>query len=69
MNRGMQLHYIPVTAFSFIYLFLARVSWECESRLSAMTNHRELIDVTGPELPFFHKRKGIPKIDHSVKKA
>ena len=32
-----------------------------------MTNHKTLIDVTGPELPFFHKRKGALKIDQSVK--
>ena len=31
-----------------------------------MTNHKKLIDVTGPELPFFLKRKGILKIDESV---
>ena len=29
-----------------------------------MTNHKSLIDVTGLELPFFHKREGKPKIDH-----
>ena len=32
-----------------------------------MTNHKKLIDVTGPELPFFQKREGILKIDQSVK--
>ena len=33
-----------------------------------MTNHKKVIDVTGSlELPFFHKRKGILKIDQSVK--
>ena len=32
-----------------------------------MTNHKKQIDVTGPEQPFFHQRKGIPKIDQSVK--
>ena len=32
-----------------------------------MTSHKKLIDVTGPELPLFHKRKGILKIDQSVK--
>ena len=32
-----------------------------------MTNHKKLIDVTGPELQFFHKRKGMLKIDQSVK--
>ena len=30
-----------------------------------MTNHGKLTDVTGPELLFFHKRKGILKIDQS----
>ena len=32
-----------------------------------MTNYKKLIDVTGPELSFFHKRKGILKTDQSVK--
>ena len=32
-----------------------------------MTSHKKLIDVTAPELPLFHKRKGILKIDQSVK--
>ena len=33
-----------------------------------MTNHKKLGHwVTGPELPFFHKRKGILKTDQSVK--
>ena len=32
-----------------------------------MTNQKTLIGVTGPELPFFHKRKGVLKIDQSVK--
>jgi len=32
-----------------------------------MTNHKKLIDVTGPELPLFHKRKGKLKIDQSAK--
>ena len=32
-----------------------------------MTNHKKLIDVTGAGLPLFWKRKGILKIDHSVK--
>ena len=35
-----------------------------------MTNHKKLISrhcVAEPELPFFHKRKGILKIDRSVK--
>ena len=32
-----------------------------------MTKHKKLNVVTGPELPFFLKRKGILKIDQSVK--
>ena len=32
-----------------------------------MTNHKKLIDVTGPELPFFERTKGILIIDQSVK--
>ena len=35
-----------------------------------MTNHKKLIwwhGVTGPEPPFFHKRKGALKINRSVK--
>ena len=32
-----------------------------------MTNYKKVIDVTGPETPFFHKRKGMLKIDQSVK--
>ena len=35
--------------------------------MSTITNHKTLVDVTGPELPFFHKRKGVLKIDQSVK--
>ena len=59
MSRSMQLHYIPVTAFSLF--------WELDSHGSAMTNYKTLIDVTGPELPIFYKRKVILKIDQSVK--
>ena len=32
-----------------------------------MTNHKTIIDVTGPELPFFCKIKGVQKIDQFVK--
>lgn len=32
-----------------------------------MTNYKKLVDFTGPELPFFYKREGIPKIDQSIK--
>ena len=42
----MQLHYIPVTAFSYPDLFLDRVSSELDSHKSAMTNHETLIDIT-----------------------
>ena len=46
MSRSMQLHYIPVTAFAWTDLFLDRMSVELDSRGSAMTNHKKLIDVT-----------------------
>ena len=39
MSRSMQLHYIPVTAFSWADLFLDRISSELDSHGSAMTNH------------------------------
>ena len=32
-----------------------------------MTNHKKLIDVSGPELPFFHKKNGVQKTEQSVK--
>ena len=41
-----------------------RLPWEWHDQ-SQETNWRHC--VTGPELPFFHKRKGILKIDQSVK--
>ena len=56
MSRSIQLHSIPVTAFLWPNLFLDRISLERDSRGSAMTNH-----VTGPELPFVHKSKGLHK--------
>ena len=46
MIRSMQLHYISVTAFSKTDLFLDRITLELNSRGSAMTNHKKLIDVT-----------------------
>ena len=46
MSRSMQLHYIPVTAFSKTDLFLDRIFLEWDSRGSAMTNHKKLVDVT-----------------------
>ena len=67
MSRSMQLNYILVTAFSQTDLFLDRIYFDWDFRRSAITNHKTLIDVTGPELPFFHNRKGVLKIDQSVK--
>ena len=32
-----------------------------------MINHKKLIDATESELLFFHERKGILKIDQSIK--
>ena len=46
MSSGMQLHYTSVTAFSYTDLFLERISLEWDSRASAMTNHKTLINVT-----------------------
>ena len=46
MSRSMQLHYIPVTAFSQNDLFLDRISSELDSHRSAMTKLKTLIDVT-----------------------
>lgn len=64
LMRSIKLRYIPVTAFFLqIDLFLDRISLKWHSRGSAMTNYKKLIDVTGPELPFSHKRKDILKID------
>ena len=55
----------------FIDWFIFRSNFhEWNSRGSAMTNHKKLIwprYFAEPELPSFHKRKGIPKIDRSVK--
>ena len=45
-------------------LLWMRLPWECHNQ-SQDTNWRHC--VTGPELPFFHKRKGVLKIDQSVK--
>ena len=73
MSRSMQLNYIPVPVFSLTDLFLDRIFFEWDSRGSAITNHKTLIDeslhhcITGPELPFFHNRKGVLKIDQSVR--
>ena len=45
-------------------LLWMRFPWECHNQ-SQDTYWRDC--VTGPELPFFHKRKGVLKIDQSVK--
>ena len=45
-------------------LLRMRLPRECHNQ-SQDTNWRHC--VTGPELPFFHKRKGVLKIDQSVK--
>ena len=45
-------------------LLWMRLPWKCHNQ-SQDTNWRHC--ATGPELPFFHKRKGVLKIDHSVK--
>ena len=45
-------------------LLWMRLPWECHNQ-SQDTNWRHC--VTAPELPFFHKRKGVLKIDPSVK--
>ena len=69
MSRSMQLLYIPVTEFIDRLIFRSnfygmKLPWECHDQ-SQETDWRH--GVTGPELPFFHKRKGILKIDQSVK--
>ena len=54
MSRSMQLYF------------------ERASRGSAIANHKALIDVTASldrNYLFFHKRKGVLKIDQSVKMA
>ena len=68
----MQLHYIAVTAFSSVDRFIFGSNFpsvERDSHGIAMSSHTKLFDVTAsrPELPFFHKRKGILKLDQSLK--
>ena len=46
MSRSIQLPYIPVSAFLQTDLCLNRIFLEWDSRGSAMTNHKKLIDVT-----------------------
>ena len=45
MNRSIQLHYISATAFSSTDLFLDRIYFDWDSRGSAITYHKTLIDV------------------------
>ena len=42
-----------------------RLLWECHNQSQDATSRH---CVTGPDLPFFHKRKGVLKIDRSEKK-
>ena len=63
------LDFIPTRARVFWNSELAyfpgmKLPWECHDQ-SQDTYWRHC--VTGPELPFFHKRKGVLKIDQSVK--
>ena len=71
MSRSMQLYYIPVTVFTDKFIFkpnfpAMRLPRECYDQ-SQESNRRNC--VTGPELPFFHKRKDVLKIfiEQSVK--
>ena len=67
MSKSMQVHYIPVTAFWFIFRSNfpeMRLSWECHDQ-SQETNWRYC--VTGLESLSLTKEKGLLKIDHSVK--
>ena len=59
MSRSIQLHYIPVTAFINLFIFISnfqgmRLPWEFHDQPQE-TNWRHC--VTGPELPFFHKER------------
>ena len=67
MSRCMQLHNISIAAFSLTDLSLDPISleWDSHDQLQE-TNWRHC--VTRPELPFFHRRKDILKIDQSVKR-
>ena len=58
-------HGVFIDRFIFkLNLLWMRLPWECHNQ-SQDTNWRHC--VTGPELPFFHKRKRVLKIDQSVK--
>ena len=48
MSRSMQLHYVPVTAFSLTDIFRSNLPGH-ETPMSVVTNHKKLIDVTGQE--------------------
>ena len=58
ISRSMQLHYIPVTAldwFNFRSHFpRMRLPWECHDQSQETSWNQR---ATGPELPFYHKRK------------
>ena len=70
MSRSMQLHNLLYRGdFTDRFIFRSnfpemRLPWECYDQLQE-TNWRHC--VTGPELPFFHRRNDILKIDQSVK--
>ena len=65
MSSSMQVHYGVFLSRRFHRnLLWMRLPWECHNQ-SQDTNWRHC--VTDPELPFFHKRKGVLKIDQSVK--
>ena len=66
----MQLHYIPVTAHT--ELFLDWISLECDSRGSGMTCHKKLIDITaslGRNGLFLTSEKVCQKTDQVSKNA
>ena len=64
MSGSIQLQYIPVTAFSNRISLEWRLPWECLDQSQEMNWYHCVI---GPELPFFHIRKGLLKIDQFVK--
>lgn len=59
MRWSVQLHYIPVTIFLKTDLFLDRISQKWNSR--GVCHDQSQDKFAGPELSFFHKRKGILK--------
>ena len=65
MSRSIHCHGVFMDRFIFRLNFpRMRLLWGCHDQ-SPETNWRHF--VTGPELSFFHKRKGILKMDQSVK--